>query len=165
MADKRKKAKRKRRKGRHITFRKIQVLRNVIAKKRQYYKKNHRFRQNLADFVNFCLFSFLNKSQNQIPKFLYKSYIMNIMKKFRLVFKTSTIIFLTNFRYPFNSPIFLQKSEPFFPPGHHLIFICLFYTVYYDRHRICCHLSIFCGKQTISAAFHRKFLRQIALIQ
>lgn len=39
---------------------------------------------------------------------------MNIMKKFRLVFKTSTIIFLTNFRYPFNSPIFLQKSEPFF---------------------------------------------------
>ena len=55
---------------------------------------------------------------------------MNIMKKFRLVFKTSTIIFLTNFRYPFNSPInspiFLQKSEPFFPPGHHLIFICHF---------------------------------------
>lgn len=47
---------------------------------------------------------------------------MNIMKKFRLVFKMSTIIFLTNFltnfRYPFNSPfnspIFLQKSEPFF---------------------------------------------------
>ena len=43
---------------------------------------------------------------------------MNIMKKFRLFFKTSTIIFLTNFRYPFNSPInspiFLQKSEPFF---------------------------------------------------
>lgn len=68
-----KKRKRKRRKGRHITFRKIQVLRNVTAKKQQYNKKNHRFRQNLADFVNFCLFSFLNKSQNQIPKFLYKS--------------------------------------------------------------------------------------------
>ena len=39
VADKRKKAKRKRRKGRHITFRKIQVLRNVKAKKQQYNKK------------------------------------------------------------------------------------------------------------------------------
>ena len=112
-------------------------------------------------YRNFCI--------NHKFRYLISTTIMNIMKKFRLVFKTSTIIFLTNFRYPFNSPInspiFLQKSEPFFPPGHHLIFICLFYTVYYDRHRICCHLSIFCGKQTISAAFHRKFLRQIALIQ
>lgn len=38
---------------------------------------------------------------------------MNIMKKFRLVFKTSTIIFLTNFRYPLFADFFAKKRAFF----------------------------------------------------